>query len=492
MSSLLGSIFGNEAAAHVAVAADADLFGGAILPPIVVNPRHATATTTTTTNTISSIVNNDSEDDDDDNDDELAHEDTSSSEDIGTAAAATTTTTTVKKTKREIQEETRNKLQRTIFVGNLPPDITRKALASLFASAFDCGTVESARLRSVPVTGVKLPPQYAGDRKLMRKVCVNTGRVVGRDSAMATDTPSIGGGIIIAQTCAQGYVVFEKSESVRLALDKNNTMYENRTIRVDRVVDVPDHHADSSATTSVDGGSSSSTTTTIKHDIAKNSVFVGNLPYGADEETLRQHFTSVLLGDGSDSNNEEDGPTSIVAGVRIIRDGETRQCKGFGYIALRDGTYIADALRAHGTVYMKRELRVMICGRGGKGMKKSGSVAKPLAGGGGGGGGGLRPRTFEGHRTTTRNHSSTSTSNNNNNNNNNNNKRKLDNGGGVGGSVTKKRRARSEKKTSDGGGKASSSKGDRLSKRATTEARVKKRVKKLQQRVVKGMGKKKK
>jgi nucleolar protein 12 len=486
------------------VATDADLFGGAVLPPIVVNRRHAAAATTTTatklakkkTNIISSFVNNDSEDDDDDDDnddDELAHEETSSSQDISTAAI---TTTTVEKTKQEIHEETQNKLRRTIFVGNLPPDITRKALASLFASTLDCGKVESARLRSIPVTGIKLPPQYAGDQRLMRKVCINTGRV-GYNSVIATDAPSIGGGggIVIAKTCAQGYVVFEKLESVQLALNKNNTMYENRTMRVDRVVVVPDYHANNSTITSVDGGSSTTTTTTtIKHDIAKNSVFVGNLPYGADEETLRRHFMSVLLGDGSDdiggggSNEEEDGSSStsiIITGVRIIRDSETRQCKGFGYIALRDGTYIADALRAHGTVYMKRELRVMICGRGGRGMKMSGSGAKSLAGRGGG----LRPRTFEGHRTTTRNHSSTSTSNNNNNNNN---KRKLDNGGGVGGSVTKKRRARSEKKTSDGGGKASSSKGERLSKRAATEARVKKRVKKLQQRVVKGMGKKKK
>ena len=301
MSSLLGSIFGNEAAAHVAVAADADLFGGAILPPIVVNPRPTATTTTTTTtakkktNTISSFVNNDSEDDDDDNDDELTHEETSSSEDIGTAAAAaaTATTTTVKKTKREIvREETSNKLQRTIFVGNLPPDITRGALASLFASTFDCGKVESARLRSIPVTGVKLPPQYAGNDKLMRKVCINTGRV----GYIATDAPSIGGGggIIIARTCAQGYVVFEKMESVQLALNKNNTIHENRTMRVDRVV-VPDYD-DANSTTSVDGGSSTTTTTTIKHDIAKNSVFVGNLPYGADEETLRRHFISVLLG----------------------------------------------------------------------------------------------------------------------------------------------------------------------------------------------------
>jgi nucleolar protein 12 len=489
-SSLLGSIFGNEAVANnVATTVNADLFGGGVLlpPPIIVSRQREVKKKT------SSSVNNDSDDDadededdnddnydDDDNDDEPKHkEEPSSTIDDGTNI----TTTTVTKTKQEIQDEIQNKLHRTIFVGNLPPYITRKALASLFAST--CGKVESARLRSIPVTGIKLPPQKAGNQKLMRKVCINTGKVGyvlpelpttdGSSKKMKTETTTIG---IAAKTCAQGYVVFEKLESVQLALSKNNTVYDNRTIRVDRVV-----FDDNSM--SVDGGRNSATS---KNNNAKNSVFVGNLPYGADEETLRQHFMSVLLGDNSSgsssSSNEEDESASIITGVRIIRDSETQQCKGFGYIALQDGTYIADALRAHGTVYMKRELRVMICGS--KGMKKGGSGgsggAKSLAGRGGG----SRPRTFDGQRTTLKNYTSTSK------NNNNDNKRKFDDGVGRG-SATKKRRARSEKKTTDGGGgKSSSSKGERLSKRAATEARVKKRVKKLQQRVVKGMGKKKK
>lgn len=60
--------------------------------------------------------------------------------------------------------------ERTIFVGNLPIDITRKTLASMFKS---CGKVKSARIRSVYTAGVKLPPQQAGNQ-----VCTNTVMVI--------------------------------------------------------------------------------------------------------------------------------------------------------------------------------------------------------------------------------------------------------------------------------------------------------------------------
>lgn len=51
--------------------------------------------------------------------------------------------------------------ERTIFVGNLPLDTTRKSLASMFKP---CGKVESCRLRSVAASGVKLPTERAGDQ----------------------------------------------------------------------------------------------------------------------------------------------------------------------------------------------------------------------------------------------------------------------------------------------------------------------------------------
>lgn len=51
--------------------------------------------------------------------------------------------------------------ERTVFVGNLPIDTTRKSLASMFKS---CGKVESCRLRSVAASGVKIPKERAGDQ----------------------------------------------------------------------------------------------------------------------------------------------------------------------------------------------------------------------------------------------------------------------------------------------------------------------------------------
>lgn len=51
--------------------------------------------------------------------------------------------------------------ERTIFVGNLPSDISRKALANIFK---DCGKVASSRLRSVAVAGVKLPAEQVGNQ----------------------------------------------------------------------------------------------------------------------------------------------------------------------------------------------------------------------------------------------------------------------------------------------------------------------------------------
>jgi hypothetical protein len=64
---------------------------------------------------------------------------------------------TTKKTMEELKEEE----ERTIFVGNLPPDISRRSLAGIFKS---CGTVASTRLRSIAVAGVKLPPEQAGNQ----------------------------------------------------------------------------------------------------------------------------------------------------------------------------------------------------------------------------------------------------------------------------------------------------------------------------------------
>lgn len=247
-------------------------------------------------------------------------------------------------------------------------------------------------------------------QNMMKKVCANTGKLL-------SDTP---------KKSAQGYVVFKSVESVTNALKLNNTTYQSHTIRVDRA------------------------NPTVEPN---RSVFVGNLPYDAEEETLRDHFVKSLM-DGEDLNESEG---CAISGIRIVRDKETQKCKGFGYVTVRDATLVPLALQLHGSKYLKRELRVMVCGKRfkskrGDGGKGAGSATSP-----------------------TKNQSS---------------KRKLE--GSIspaisrGGGGVKRRRARSEKKSVPHSGASKSS------KRAATEAKVNKRVKKLQNRVAKGMGKAKK
>lgn len=50
---------------------------------------------------------------------------------------------------------------RTIFVGNLPLEITRKQLGSVFR---ECGKIKSSRLRSFGTSGVKVAPEHAGNQ----------------------------------------------------------------------------------------------------------------------------------------------------------------------------------------------------------------------------------------------------------------------------------------------------------------------------------------
>eukprot|EP00566_Odontella_aurita_P010872 CAMPEP_0113575852 /NCGR_PEP_ID=MMETSP0015_2-20120614/27938_1 /TAXON_ID=2838 /ORGANISM="Odontella" /LENGTH=408 /DNA_ID=CAMNT_0000479157 /DNA_START=176 /DNA_END=1398 /DNA_ORIENTATION=+ /assembly_acc=CAM_ASM_000160 len=221
----------------------------------------------------------------------------------------------------EEDEATVSAEERTVFVGNLPADSTRKSLTALFRP---CGRVVSARLRSVAVTGVKLPPGKAGNQNLMRKVCANTG-------LLDEEAP---------KRTAQGYVVFASSKSVPKALAMNNAPAS------------PDHRLLKLRVDTADP--------TLDHS---RSVFVGNLPYKADETTLRDHFSAV-----------------DVTGVRIVRDPSTQQCKGFGYVLLKERSDVPAALEMHGTKYMRKELRVSVCGKRTKGKRGERGGKRPAPG----------------------------------------------------------------------------------------------------------------
>lgn len=302
--------------------------------------------------------------------------------------------------------------RRTVFVGNLPLDFNRKKLAKLFQS---CGRIESTRIRSVAVAGVKLPPEHAGNQNMVKKVCSNTQLI---------DTN--------AKSSVVGYVVFGDEGSVAEALKLNNTKLDgDRRLRVD--------HA------------------SAQYD-AQRSIFIGNLPYGADESTLQEHFCQ---GCGLEIDD--------VVGVRIVRDRETFQCKGFGYVLFRESSMVSTALqRMDGKVYGKRELRVQVCGKrfkskiGKKGAKKSHDEATPSPS--------KKQRTKEVRKVSDDQASPSGVL-----------RRILEKS--IKKAPEKKRRVRGEKS------KKNSSRKPGVSKRATLEAKVDKRVKKLEKRASKGMGK---
>merc|ERR1712238_637968 len=270
------------------------------------------------------------------------------------------------------------------------------------------GKVESSRLRSIATEGAKLPPEAAGNQKLVKKVSVNTNKII-KDSS---------------KTTSQGYVVFDSQSSVEKALRMNNQLIPNSDGLYFRV----DHSKPS-------------------HDSTR-SVFIGNLPYAADETTLRKHFEN-------ECGWEDNG--SSVENVRIVRDSSTMLCKGFGYLLLQDRSKVADALKLHESTYMKRSIRVMVCGkkfksrRGGVSDSKKasdlGGAAKRVMG-----------KIKKDAKTPAR-------------------------AAMLGSSVLKKKR---------GIKKVVATKGPNgISKRASTEKKLDKRMKQMHKRVTKGMGKSK-
>lgn len=129
------------------------------------------------------------------------------------------------------------------------------------------------------------------------------------------------------KTC-QGYVVFEDLDSVEKALKLNNKPIPNSEellLRVDK------------AKPSID---------------STRSIFIGNLPYETEEMSLRNHFVTACAFE-----------PDVIENVRIVRDAETMQCKGFGYLLLKDKTYVPYALELHDSEYKKRNIRVMVCGK---------------------------------------------------------------------------------------------------------------------------------
>ena len=217
---------------------------------------------------------------------------------------------------KEIELE---KANRTLFVGNITTDvITSKQTYKEFKSLFtkDPLKVESIRFRSISF-----------DEPLPRKVAFVKQKLHSlRDAVNA-------------------YVVFSnaasKTQLQHLVSSLNGTVFKKRHLRVDSVT----HPAPHSNT---------------------RSVFIGNLDFEEDEESLWRHF----------------GKCGAIEYVRIVRDSRTNIGKGFAYVQFKELESVSKALLLDGKVMVSvhaddskdgksskrwsRELRVTRC----RNMKK--------------------------------------------------------------------------------------------------------------------------
>ncbi|KAJ7342269.1 hypothetical protein JRQ81_009985 [Phrynocephalus forsythii] len=212
-----------------------------------------------------------------------------------------------KKQVNSVEEALKNK--RTVFVGSLPVSCTAQMLKTFFK---EYGQIESVRFRSL------IPAEDAPTKKMAaikRKVHPNMKYV-------------------------NAYVVFKEESAAHNALKCNGTEFVSGFhIRVDLA--------------------SKSTC----HD-NKRSVFVGNLPYDIDDDTVRNHFFDC----------------GTVTGVRIVRDRNTGIGKGFGYVLFETTDAVHLALKLNNSELKGRRLRVQRCAEQQKTQQKSldKNVKKPI------------------------------------------------------------------------------------------------------------------
>jgi nucleolar protein 12 len=211
------------------------------------------------------------------------------------------------------------KLSRTLFVGNVPlaGAANLSKLSAAVKRAFAVyGAVESVRLRSVPVKSSPVPSD--ADFRVMRRVSAFHNNV---------DTEASG-------SC-NAYVVYAEAAGVAAALVAHKA----------QPLEMHGHHLRCDT-----AGAGRATRDKVERDKSlfdrRSSVFVGNLPFAAGEESLRELFESKGL---------------AVANVRIVRDRATNQGKGFGYVLFAGAESVPQALKVNGETFLKREIRVTHC-----------------------------------------------------------------------------------------------------------------------------------
>lgn len=192
------------------------------------------------------------------------------------------------KRNQEIKNSSEYK-DKTIFVGNIPINLKKEKIKKLFRKY---GAVENVRIRGIPVADLKTSKKVAAIKREFHP---------DRNSVYA-------------------FIRFQNADDAKKAEAENGELFEGHHLRV--------HCCESDE----------------KPDESK-AIFVGNLPFSAEDEELWNLFKSC-------------GPISH---IRIVRDGRTAMSKGFGYVNFKDADSVQLALELEKVVLKDRELRISPC-----------------------------------------------------------------------------------------------------------------------------------
>ncbi|GJS07585.1 RNA-binding protein 34 [Tanacetum coccineum] len=191
------------------------------------------------------------------------------------------------------------KLLRTVFVGNLPLKVKKKALLREFAKF---GEVESVQIRSIPLLDDKTP----------RK-----GAIIKKQINDAVDR-------------VNAYIVFKTEDSAQASLAHNMAVVGGNHIHVDRACPPRKKLKGENAPL---------------YD-SKRTVFIGNLPFDVKDEELYQLFSSF--------NNLKD----CIEAIRVVRDPGTSMGKGIAYVLFTTREAANTVVRKHKLKIRDRELRL--------------------------------------------------------------------------------------------------------------------------------------
>ncbi|KAJ0857375.1 putative RNA recognition motif domain, nucleotide-binding alpha-beta plait domain superfamily [Helianthus annuus] len=191
------------------------------------------------------------------------------------------------------------KLLRTVFVGNFPLKVKKKALLKEFDRF---GEIESVRIRSVPILDDKTP----------RK-----GAIIKKQINDAVDR-------------VNAYIVFKTEDSAQASLSHNMAVVGGNHIHVDRACP-PRKKLKGENTPLYD---------------TKRTVFIGNLPFDVKDEELYQLFTGF--------SNLKD----CIEAIRVVRDPGTSMGKGIAYVLFTTRDAANTVVRKHKLKIRDRELRL--------------------------------------------------------------------------------------------------------------------------------------